>query len=97
MTTLTLAVFLLGIAVIVVAAVFVAAPLFNPPAPMAPAETPSERDRWLRQKRQAMAAIKDLELDYQMGKLSDEDLGMLRGRFEAQALEAMAALDKEER
>jgi hypothetical protein len=30
-----------------------------------------------------------------MGKLSDEDLTTMRARFEAQALEAMAALERE--
>ena len=29
-----------------------------------------------------------------MGKLSDEDFAQMRARFEAQALEAMAALEK---
>ena len=58
-----------------------------------PAEQ-GDAERWERQKRQALAAIKEAELDHRMGKLSDEDLGAMRARFEAQALEAMAALDR---
>jgi hypothetical protein len=93
MTPLSFAVFLVGLAVILAVAVFVAAPLFGGPEVVA-AVSPSERDRWERQKRQALAAIKETELDHQMGKLSDEDFGRMRARFEAQALEAIAALER---
>ena len=44
--------------------------------------------------REALAAIKETELDHQMGKLSDEDYGRMRERFERQALDALAALDR---
>ncbi len=94
MTPLSIAVFLMGLAVVLAVAVFVAAPLFGTPEPAAPVAEPSERDRWERQKRQALAAIKETELDHQMGKLSDEDFGRMRERFERQALEAIAALER---
>jgi hypothetical protein len=93
MTAVELAVFLLGLVVIVGASLFVAAPLFRPSPPLGPAEAASERERWERQKGQALAAIKEAELDHRMGKLSDADLVAMRARFEAQALEAMAALE----
>ena len=97
MTPVTLAIFLLGLTLIVVASCFVAAPLFRP-RPVARVEAGSdERERWERQKRQALAAIKEAELDHQLGKLSDEDLASMRARFEAQALEAMAALEQRKR
>jgi len=92
---MTLAGYLLGLAVIAAASVFVAAPLFRPRATAA-AGGDAERERWERQKRQALAGIKEAELDHQMGKLSDEDLAGMRARFEAQALEAMAALERGE-
>ena len=92
-----LAVFLLGLVVIVVTSVFVAAPLLGSVRTLAPETQPGERERWERQKRQALAAIKELELDHQMGKLSDEDYAALRARFENQALEAMAALERKGR
>jgi len=91
---MTLAGYLLGLAVIAAASVFVAAPLFRPRATAAGGD--AERERWERQKRQALAGIKEAELDHQMGKLSDEDLAGMRARFEAQALEAMAALERGE-
>lgn len=92
MTPITLAVFLLGLAIIVVASIFVVVPLFRPVSP-ASAEAGSERERWERQKRQALEAIKEMELDHRMGKVSAEDLAAMRARFEAKALEAMAALE----
>lgn len=95
MTSVSIAVFLVGLAVVVAVAVFVAAPLLGPPEPaLATAETPSERDTWERQKRQALTAIKETELDHQMGKLSDEDYARMRERFERLALEAIAALER---
>jgi hypothetical protein len=97
MTPVTIAVFMLGLALVVATSCFVAAPLFRP-RPRAPREEESqERERWERQKRQALAAIKEAELDHQMGKLTDEDLASMRARFEAQALEAMAALERRKR
>ena len=93
MTSVSIAVFLVGLAVVLAVAVFVAAPLFGAPETTAAVEAPSDRDRWERQKRQALAAIKETELDHQMGKLSDEDFARMRERFERQALDALAALD----
>ena len=92
---MTVAVYLLGLAVIAAASLFVAAPLFRPHA-AAPARGDRERERWERQKRQALAAIKEAELDHRMGKLTSEDLAGMRARFEAQALEAMAVLERGE-
>jgi hypothetical protein len=94
MTAVSIAVFAVGLALVLVVALFVAAPLFGAPEATAGTEVPSERDRWERQKRQALAAIKETELDHQMGKLSDEDFGRMRERFERQALEALAALER---
>jgi len=92
-TPLALSIFLLGLAVIVATSAFVAAPLFGDDGGGAPETPASERERWERQKRQALAAIKEAEEDHRMGKLSDDDLAAMRARFEAQALEAMAALE----
>ena len=92
MTPLALSTFLLGLLVIVVVAGFVAGPLFGG-AQADTATGPGERERWERQKRQALAAIREAESDHQMGKLSDDDLITQRARFEARALEAIAALE----
>jgi hypothetical protein len=94
MTAVSFAIFFVGLAVVLAVAVFVAAPLFGPPQASAEATAPSERERWERQKRQALAAIKETELDHEMGKLSEEDFERMRARFEGQALEAIAALER---
>src|SRR6185436_16633575 len=96
MSPLALAVFFLGLGLILGAALVVAAPLFQA-APEGAALPPAEREALERRKRQALAAIREAELDHRMGKLSDDDLQTMRARFEAQALEAMAALEKEGR
>jgi hypothetical protein len=93
-TPLALSVFLLGLAVIVATSAFVAAPLFADDGRGTPETPGSERERWERQKRQALAAIKEAEDDHRMGKLSDDDLAGMRARFEAEALEAMAQLER---
>ena len=93
MTPVTLAVAVLGFVVILVASLFVAAPLFAEAGPGV-ADVDLELERWERQKRQALAAIKEAEDDHRMGKLSAEDLAELRGRFEAQALQALAVLER---
>lgn len=90
---MTLTLFVLGLGVIAAASAFVAVPFFRPHAAGPAAPVPGERERWERQKRQALAAIKEAELDHRMGKLSDADLATMRARFETQALEAMAALE----
>lgn len=97
MTPVTIAVFVLGAVLVTAVALFVAAPLFRPPEQMLPEIVAGDRERWERQKHQALAAIKELELDHQMGKVSADDMAVMRARFEAQALEAMAALDREVR
>ena len=96
MSPLALAIFCLGLALIFGAALVVAAPLFQAAAE-GPQLPPAEREALERRKRQALAAIREAELDHRMGKLSDDDLQTMRARFEAQALEAMAALEKEGR
>lgn len=95
MTPAVLAVFALGVAVVAAVAAFVAAPLWSGVERLAEVEGPGERAGWERQKRQALLAIKETELDHQMDKLSDDDFERMRVRFEEQAMEAMAALERD--
>jgi len=90
-----------SIVIVVAAAVFVAVPLFKP-QPVADGissarpmvlRVAGERQMLERQKVDAYAAIKEAEFDYQMGKLSDVDFKLLRDKYAAQALEAIAGLD----
>lgn len=89
MTPVTMAISVLGAVLVFFVAAIISAPLFGGAELLSEEAPPDERQRWERQKRNALAAIKEVELDYGMGKLSDEDLAVMRGRFEAQALEAL--------
>jgi hypothetical protein len=89
-----MAIFTVGAVLVIVVAAAISAPLFGGAEVLPDEGTPDERQRWEREKRNALAAIKEVELDHGMGKLSDEDLAAMRGRFEAQALQAIDALDR---
>lgn len=52
-----------------------------------PAVLPADGSR---EKELALAAIKELEFDYATGKISPEDYALLRARYEARALQAIA-------
>jgi rubrerythrin len=87
----------IGLLLVIAVAAYVAAPFFTatavPGRPGAKPVTTSERQRLERQKLDAYAAIKELEFDYRMHKLSDADFAAIRDKYAAQALEAIAALD----
>jgi len=92
---MSLVVYVAGLLLIAAVAWVAASPLFAPPAAKGSTEAQSpHRERWRRQKDEALAAIKDAEFDFQLGKLSEQDYRQLRARLEAQALEAMAALER---
>ncbi len=87
----------IGILMVIVAAAYVALPFFSA-APAVPFTGPrpvtnAERQKFERQKIEAYAAIKELEFDYRMGKLSDADFAGIRDKYAAQAVEAIAALE----
>ena len=91
--SMTFFLYLTGLLLISVIALFVSAPLFSSQVEQLPSEPPSQAVRWEKQKADAYAAIKEAEFDRQMGKLTDEDYRLLREKYEAQALEALAQLD----
>jgi hypothetical protein len=87
--------YLAGLVLIATVASFVSWPLFFwKQWPTSVSENDSPTERWRRQKEEAYVAIKEAEFDWQMGKLSEEDYHLLRTRYEARALEAMAQLDQ---
>jgi hypothetical protein len=88
------AIYFTGLLLIAAAAWAAASPLFEPPgaAPNEP-EAPGH-ERWRRQKEESLAAIKDAEFDFHLGKLSETDYQKLRARLEAQALEAIDQLER---
>lgn len=92
---MSFAVYVAGLLLIAAVAWAAASPLFAPPRsrPRVEEELPEE-ERWRRRKDEALVAIRDAEFDLHLGKLSGEDYRELRARLEAQALEAMAELER---
>ena len=87
-------VFAVGVGLILVAALAVCAPLFRAaPLDAAPDAPADARARWEKQKQDAYAAIKEAELDLQMGKMAQPDFDLIRTAQEARALEALRALE----
>lgn len=84
-----------GLLLIAAAFVVVAWPFFRKPSegPYAPS-SPGALNEWERQKVEAYSAIKDAELDFQMGKMSEVDFQFIRDKYAARAIEAIAALEQ---
>ncbi len=89
-----LLIYLAGLLLIAAAAWAVASPLFRESEGPAEASPSPERDRWRRQKEEAIAGIRDAEFDFHLGKLSEADYRSLRARLEAEALEAITRLEE---
>ena len=89
-------VFVIGLGIIFAAAMVVCVPLFRGAEPGAVARGVDETAVWWEtQKREAYSAIKEADLDFQMGKLAPEDYQAIRTAEEARALEALRALEHE--
>lgn len=86
---------LVTLALIVLVGVYIAWPIVvatpRPRAPQSQKESPLAD--LLREKEATLAAIRELEFDYQTGKLSSEDYQDLRSRYEAKAVAILRALD----
>ncbi len=84
------------IAILAIAAISVSLyPLFElerRPVPAGAAIDPT-LENLLSAREATYSAIKDLEADHAMGKLSDADYGNLRGKYEAKALTILQKLD----
>jgi hypothetical protein len=56
----------------------------------------SEKERLMNRKEQILEAIRDLEYDHKMNKVTDEDYTQLKERLTQQAVEIMKRLDSPE-
>lgn len=83
-------------ALLIVAAVAVVALPFVRPAQRERNANPEDgrRQALEAQKLEAYAAIRDAELDFRMGKLSEADFGTLRETYAQRALAALAELEQ---
>lgn len=85
---------LVGLAVVAIAAIYIAWPLFQPSASAdGPPVRDSERAELHSEKENALAAIAEVDFDHRVGKMTEEDYASLRASLEARALRALAALD----
>ncbi len=82
------------VAILIVAVVAVIAyPLFTSPG--AKNERAGDAlDNWIAQRDSAYDAIRDLDFDYQMGKLSQSDYDALRNKYRARAASALEQIDR---
>ena len=87
-------VFVVGLGLVMVAALIVCAPLLRErPGDDMQAGAIDTAFRWEKQKRDALTAIREAELDHQMGKLSPADYEAIRAAQEQRAVEAMKVLE----
>lgn len=57
-------------------------------------QTLTQRQRAVRRKDEVFSVLKDIEMDYHMGKLSEADYLHLKAEFEEEAVEAFGDLDR---
>lgn len=90
-------IFTIGLGIILAAATIVCVPLFRgvPAEVVEGGATGESALLWEKQKRDAYKAIKEADLDLQMGKLGDDEYQAIRTTEEARALEALRALEEE--
>lgn len=82
--------------VLIAVVFYVAWPLLKEGVGSLPAEG-TELEIALEEKDTAISNLKDIEMDYRMGKLSDNDYESLRGDFEARAVAAIKKLESVEK
>ena len=54
----------------------------------------TRREKAVRVKNEVFTTLKDIEMDYHMGKLSEEDYQLLRAEFEERAIAALDDVDR---
>ena len=79
---------------LVMLVLFVAWPLFREDAEPWERGESDPLSAMTAQKEEALDNLKDIEMDYRMGKLSFEDYERLRGEWEAKAIAALRQLDR---
>ncbi len=83
----------LFVAILVVAVIaFIAYPFFSP-SRVKNEPAADALDNWIAQRDSAYDAIRDLDFDFQMGKLSQNDYDALRNKYRARAAAALEQID----
>jgi hypothetical protein len=87
-------IYLAVVLIVMGVALFVAAPLFESVRAARAGGVDLERNRLEHERALAVQALRELEFDREMRKLSEPDWADLKQQLEARALHAMAALEK---
>ncbi|HXR37172.1 MAG TPA: zinc ribbon domain-containing protein [Candidatus Binataceae bacterium] len=87
-------IYLAAILIVMGVALFVAAPMFEAARRGRVGRSDPDRIRLEHERAQSIQALRELEFDREMRKLSEADCAELKQRLEARALRAMAALEK---
>jgi hypothetical protein len=81
----------------VAAIIYVAYPLLTDPVSVAPGEADEEKiGQLFEEKDEIVASLKDIDMDYRMGKLSLQDYNSLRSDFERRAADVFKRLEEAE-
>ena len=73
--------------ILIGAVLYVAYPLLQEEQEEEPVSVPEDRDNAVLEKDGLIASLKDIEMDFQMGKLSKSDYAELKREFELRAVE----------
>lgn len=84
---------IVGICVAILAALFIGYPFFKPRNKEIAFELNHQAEDLLARKDEIYAAIKDIDFDYQMGKLSDDDYQTLRQQYKTDAISLLKKID----
>ncbi len=84
---------LVAIALAILAAVYIGYPFYQARFRPFRFEANHRAEDLETRKAEIYAAIKDIEFDYQMGKLSEEDYTQLRNQYKAEAVQILKQLD----
>lgn len=85
--------FLVAPIILIGLVLFIAWPLVQDKTTPEELDETSELEIATEEKENALANLKDIEMDYRMGKLSDEDYAKLKEDFEEQAVAALQKLE----
>ena len=85
---------MIGIALTILTALFIGYPLLQKQRRLASFELNHQTEELQARKAEIYAAIRDIDFDYRMGKLSEEDYNALREQYKGEAIKVMQALDR---
>lgn len=81
--------FILGMLIVLVALYFIAAPFLSENEPMPAAAIPKDEDGFEKQKESVFTTLNELEFDFRMKKISEDDYRVLKNKYKSQAISVL--------